>query len=282
MPKPNPANPKPILKVKNDIVFRIFFADERNAEELMAFLKSVIRLPDDDYESMEILDPNLLIDYDGDKTAVIDVKLRTKSRKIIHIEIQLRVAPEMRKRIIFYISKLITEQIKSGDDYYKIEKVISIIITDEKLINDSPKYHHRFTFNDPDANIELTDLTEIHTIELSKLPEITDGTPLYDWAKFINAETEEELNMAAERNPQIKKAVIKLVELSADEKARDRAERLEKSRRDFNMFMRRERAEGEAAKAFAVARNAIDIGLDTETIIKLTNLTPAEIDALRG
>ena len=77
---------------------------------------------------------------------------------------------------------------------------------------------------------------EVHTLELQKLPDSTDGTALYDWAKFIAAETEEELNMVAQRNPQIEKAAVKLRELSADERARDMFERREKGQRDLAMF----------------------------------------------
>jgi hypothetical protein len=50
-----------------------------------------------------------------------------------------------------------------------------------------------------DAGIEFTDLKEIYTLELSKLPKETDGTSRYDWAKFIDAETEEELDMVAQK-----------------------------------------------------------------------------------
>ena len=42
-------NKKPLLSVKSDVIFRLFFADERNVESLIGFLKSVIRLPEDDY-----------------------------------------------------------------------------------------------------------------------------------------------------------------------------------------------------------------------------------------
>jgi len=35
-----------ILPVKSDIVFRMFFADERNIDSLTSFLKSVIKLPE--------------------------------------------------------------------------------------------------------------------------------------------------------------------------------------------------------------------------------------------
>ncbi|MDR1319914.1 MAG: Rpn family recombination-promoting nuclease/putative transposase [Gracilibacteraceae bacterium] len=57
-------------------------------------------------------------------------------------------------------------------------------------------------------------------------------TPLHDWVRFIAAETEEELNMIAERNQTISRAVVKLRELPTDEKARDIHERRKKQRRD--------------------------------------------------
>lgn len=169
---------KKILPIKSDIVFRLFFADERNSEFLIGFLKSVLRLPAEDYTEIEIADPNLLREFAGDKLGIIDVKLKTKSKKIVHIEIQLQVTPELKNRIIFYDAKLITEQIGSGDDYDTIKKNISIIITDEDLISSSPRYHHRFTLYDKEADVEFTDLIEINTLELSKLPRDTDGTLL--------------------------------------------------------------------------------------------------------
>jgi predicted transposase/invertase (TIGR01784 family) len=246
---------KRILPVKNDVIFRLFFADERNVEYLISFLKSVLKLPDDDYDEIVIADPNLLPDYIGDKYAIIDVKLRTKGGKIIHIEIQLQVTPETQDRIVFYDSKLITEQLGSGDKYKAIQKVISIVITEEKLIKKSPKYHHRFIFYDPEAAVEFTDIIEIHTLELGKLPKGTDGTELYDWAKFIAAESEEELKMVAERNPQVEKAVVTLQRLSADEQARDLYERREKAIRDIDS---RERWALEKGKAEG-SREIIDL-----------------------
>ncbi|MCL2087052.1 MAG: Rpn family recombination-promoting nuclease/putative transposase, partial [Oscillospiraceae bacterium] len=72
---------KAILPVKSDVVFRLFFADERDMGDLTRFLKAFLLLSDDDYDEIEIADPHLLRDYDGDKLAIIDVKLRTKSKK---------------------------------------------------------------------------------------------------------------------------------------------------------------------------------------------------------
>jgi hypothetical protein len=46
-------------------------------------------LPEEEYERLEIADRHLMPEFDGDKLAIIDVKLHTKTRKVIHIEIQL-------------------------------------------------------------------------------------------------------------------------------------------------------------------------------------------------
>ena len=272
---------KKFIPVKNDAIFRIFFADERNEEDLVTLLKSMLQLPEDDYNEIEISDPHLLREYDGDKLAIIDVKLHTKTKKIIHIEIQLKVTPELEQRIVFYGAKLITEQLGSGDDYDKINKVISIIITDGILIANSPKYHHRFTFYDKDADVEFTDILEIHVLELSKLPQVTDGTELYDWAKFIAAESEEELDMIAQRNPQIRNSVVKFRELSADERVRDMVERREKARRDQASREKFARQEGKVEGVMSVAQNLLQMNLPLDQIAKATGLTPADIESLR-
>jgi predicted transposase/invertase (TIGR01784 family) len=269
---------KNILPVKSDVIFRLFFADERNVEFLVSFLKSAIDLPEDDYGEIEIVDPHLLREYPADKLGIIDVKLKTKSRKIVHIEIQLAVTPELKNRIVFYDAKLVTEQIGSGDDYAAVKRVISIVVTDEELIAASPHYHHRFTLYDRDAGVEFTDLLEVHSLELPKLPRDADGTPLYDWARFIAAETEEELDMLAERNQTISRAVVKLRELSADELARDLYERREKQRRDENM---RERW-AVKQREFEFAKSLMRVGDPIDKIIDVTGLTRDEIEGLRA
>jgi predicted transposase/invertase (TIGR01784 family) len=157
---------------------------------------------------------------------------------------QADVPPAMRNRILFYSSKLVSEQMGVGGDYSQIKQSISIVVTGDSLIPDSSGYYHRFTYYDPDGGTEFSDLTEIHTIELCKLPAEPDGTARYDWASFINAETKEDIYMIAERNPEIKKARVKLVRMSADEQARYIIEQEEKARRDFRMHVNDAREKG--------------------------------------
>jgi predicted transposase/invertase (TIGR01784 family) len=277
-----------LLPLKSDTVFRLFFADERNTSSLTGFLQSVLDLPKDDYNEIEIADPHLLREHRDDKLSIIDVKLRTKSRKTIHIEIQLKVTAELKNRLIYYVAKLITEQMSKGGKFDEINRVISIIITDEKLISDSSCYHHRFVLADVDIGVELSDLIEFHTIELSKLPSDTDGTPLCNWAKLINADTLEELSMLATKNPELEQAVEKLRELSENKEVRELYERRLREELDHGMWMRHAETVGMAKgmekgmekASIDIARNLLGIQLSHDQIVELTGLTRQQVESL--
>ena len=239
---------KIVLPVKRDIVFKIFFADERNIEFLTDFLKSALPIPAEEYDEVVIVDPHLIREHPTDKLGIIDVKLKTVSGRTIHIEIQVAPLPHMAQRIAFYDAKMITEQIGKSEKYKDIKQVISIIITEEEFIPNSPNYHHRFTMYDSDNRVELTDIVEVHTLELCKIQAQTDESRLRYWMEFIKAEGEIELEAVAKRDPLIKKAVARLMELSADEKTRLLYEAREKERMDNESREDWARTEGEKAE----------------------------------
>jgi predicted transposase/invertase (TIGR01784 family) len=270
------------LPVKSDVVFRLFYADERNEAYLVGFLKSMLDLPDEDYKKLEVADPHLLGEYNGDKLSIIDVKLYTGTGKVVHIEIQLKVTAEFVKRVVYYGAKLVTEQVGKGDEYNKLGKVISIIITEDELVGGSAAYHHRFVFYDGKAGVALTDMMEIHTLELGKLPMVSDGTELYDWAKFINAETEEELKMVAERNRTIEEAVDLLRELSADKEAQSLYFRRELARMDHAVSMRWATEQGVKQGLNGVVLRMVEMGKSAEEIMAVTGLAYDEVMDLKN
>ena len=47
---------KPLLPVKSDFVFKLIFGDQRNTDILAAFLKSVLDIPDAEYDRLTIVD----------------------------------------------------------------------------------------------------------------------------------------------------------------------------------------------------------------------------------
>jgi predicted transposase/invertase (TIGR01784 family) len=161
-----------------------------------------------------------------------DVKLHTVTGNIIHVEIQLRVFSDLKARTVYSQSKLVTEQMSSGKDWSIIKRVITIVITEDVFMPEGDGYHHQFRYRTMDG-IEFTDLMEINTLDLGKLPPDDDSTELWHWMKFIKSDDEEDMDMLATKNPQMKKAVGVLKELSADERTRMIFESREMARRDI-------------------------------------------------
>ena len=275
-----------ILSPKLDIIFKLLFGSENSKEILTDFLLAVLNLSIDEYDEIIISNPFLLQEYKGDKLGILDVKIKLKSGKILNIEIQVDPMPFMESRILFYVSKLITEQIGESDQYDKIKRVISIIITDHILIQESDKYHHHFGLYDIESKVLLTDILEIHTLEIPKARKVFDDTEapnpqLLDWMKFLDAKTEEELNVLAQKSPVMKKATMRLLELSADEKARQLYEARLKEQRDS--YAREQGAVTAALKSreIEMAKSLLALKMPIENISEVTGLTHAEIEAIR-
>jgi predicted transposase/invertase (TIGR01784 family) len=90
-----------------------------------------------------------------------------------------------------------------------------------------------FNLYDARNRLQLTDVLEIHTLELPKLPvEIKKEDLLLFWLMMFKAHRLEEYEMLAAKNPTIGKTVDILKKLSADDKARLAYEAREKARRD--------------------------------------------------
>ncbi|MDR2637468.1 MAG: Rpn family recombination-promoting nuclease/putative transposase [Zoogloeaceae bacterium] len=276
---------KPFLSPRNDLVFKRLFGDPRDTSLLTGFLQAILDLPAGEYEEVRVIDPYLAADFPGDKESVLDVKVKTTTGKVIDVEIQVVEQPQMRERVVFYLARMVTEQIGKGDDYGEIKRSISILITDYVQIPENRSYHNRYVLHDRETDSVFTDLMEINTLELPKLPLGEDGTEEWEWMKFLNARKEEELTMLAEKNPLIGKAVSRLVELSQDERTRLLAESREKMRRDIAAreqgAANKGRVEGRVEAQLAIARKALSKNMSIEDIMDLTGLSAEEIQSLR-
>jgi len=262
-----------------DIIFKLLMGTDNSKEILTDFLLAVLDLSSDEYDEITIQNPFLLQEYKGDKLGILDVKLKLKSGKILNIEVQVEPMPFMESRILFYVSKLITEQIGESDQYEKIKRVISIIITGHPLIKQSERYHHHFGLYDIDNGVLLTDALEIHTLEVPKAREVSEDAEradLLNWMKFFDVKTEEELNMLAQKSPAMKRATLRLRELSADEKARQLYEARLKEQRDN--FAREQGAV--KTREYEIAKVLLTKKMPIIDIMDATGLTLEEIESL--
>ena len=245
-----------LLPVTSDFIFKLIFGDQRNVDILAAFLRAVLDIPDEEYDRLVIVDPHIKKESPDDKYGILDVKLHTASEGIIHIEIQVRVLPNMRARTIYSQSKLVTEQMSSGMDWSDIKRAITIVITSDVFMPEGEKYHHQFRYRTEDG-VEFSALSEINTLDLIKLPADDDSTELWYWMKFIKTDDEEVLDMLAQRSPQMRKAVGVLKELSADEQTRMLYEKREMARRDTASLVKAEREKWQEVVADKDAENEL-------------------------
>jgi predicted transposase/invertase (TIGR01784 family) len=238
-----------LLSPLSDYAFALIFGDQRHIEILAAFLKSILNLPEDEYDHLVIVNPFLKRLWKKDKLGIVDVRVHTRSGKVIHVEVQANPFSWMRNRIVFYIAKLLWEQIRGGDGYDRIHQVISIVICDYVLLPEEKDYLNEYGLRNRGSGKAFTDLVKVITLELPKLPETPDAQKVWAWARFLRSKTREELEAAAalaKGNRGLEMAVAEYKKLTWSEQRRMIADEKEKARRDKAAMLHYARMEGEA------------------------------------
>ena len=200
----------------------------------------------------------------------------------------------MDKRTLFYWGKLFNENISKGEDYRNLKKVITINILDFDYI-DLEKFHTKFhLWEDEAKDYMLTDLVEIHFIELPKFNRLEEKNlkedKLQRWLTFFNKDiSDERLRELMIMDNDIKKAEERLEYLSSDKETIEIYKAREKSLHERANMINGAKEEGlkEGVKqgikqgVEKTAKNLLLIGMDLETISKATGLDIEEIEKLK-
>jgi predicted transposase/invertase (TIGR01784 family) len=178
--------------------------------------------------------------------SILDVKVHLKHGMIINVEMQVETSQDLRKRIAFATAKMLTEQIKRGEEYRHVERVVSIVICGGVLLSEEAGYYNTYSLRNAESGAEFTDVLAINILETGKLPDEPDGGRLYDWGQFFGAKTVEEMAMAGARDPAIREATAVVMELNEDERAKLLAEARWKWKMDHTALERQRYREGKA------------------------------------
>ncbi|EOC99770.1 Rpn family recombination-promoting nuclease/putative transposase [Caldisalinibacter kiritimatiensis] len=262
-----------IMSPKIDFVFKLLFGNEKNKELLISFLSAVLKMPKEKFSDIKIINSELLREFKEDKKGILDVRVQTPEGEQIDIEIQILPTEYMPERTLFYWSKMYTSSIKPGDTYDKLKKCITINIVDFKFIP-IKKIHTVYHIKEDETNYELTDILEIHFLELPKLfdDEIPkdENEEIIQWMEFIDGKSRGVMEMLARKNKDIKKAYDLLEAISKDEKARMAYEAREAEIRDQLTRIKsaedKGREEGIKEGKYEVVKNLIKMGLDLKMI----------------
>ena len=194
-------------------------------------------LPEEVVEST-LLPTHLRTRYEEDKLGILDVRVLLAGGAQIDIEIQVSPFPLWPERSLFYLSKMFTDQLEKGKGYEILEKCVHIGILDFILFDAEKTFYSCYHMREDTSHHLYTDKLEVHILELPKLNRYQyPETELLNWAKFMNAERQEDFEEMAEKDKYIEKAYETLKNISADEEKRLEYEAREKALRDHNYLM---------------------------------------------
>ena len=124
------------LKVTNDYIFKKIFTKKGNESILKDLLNSILEIKIKEIEVMA--DTNLEKEIETNKLGILDIKAVLDNETIIDIEIQIINNYNMIERTLYYWSGLYYNQLKKGEDYKEVKKVITINILDYNEFQEGP------------------------------------------------------------------------------------------------------------------------------------------------
>ena len=279
---------KGLLDPKVDFVFKNIFGSPKHPRILISFLNATLK-PVNKITSVEIKGTDLEKQFIEDKYSRLDVKATTNNNEIINIEIQLKNEYNMIQRSLYYLSKMYEEQLAEGEDYSKLARTICINILNFKYLK-TEKFHTGYRFKEIESGEELTDIMEMHFIEIPKLPQKSDEKDLLEaWTEFLRDPESEKVRNLEMSIEEIREAKDELVKMSNSKEQREIYEMRSKILKDkisaLNEAQRKgiEKGikQGQKEKAIEIAKNLIDV-LDNETIAIKTGLSVNEVKELRN
>jgi predicted transposase/invertase (TIGR01784 family) len=284
-----------------DIAFKKIFGVEENKDLLISLINSIVS-DEDQVADVLLLNPYNVKNFKTDKLSILDIKAKGIDGKQFNVEIQITDEADYDKRALYYWGKLYTEQLKTSEDYSKLNKTIGIHILNFTSITGTERYHHAFHLVDEKTGLRYFKDIELHTIELNKFTRNSDDDlnslvakikdALDIWIAFLTRnELLDPTNLPkALDTPDLKKALTVLEVMNFSPIEREAYEKhLKWFRIEANTLKKAEakareegREEGKAEEKMALVRNSLKAGLPLETISSITGLSIKEIEKLKS
>lgn len=274
------------INLRNDVIFKAIFGYEKNEKLLISLLNAILGLTGDKkIVSLTFLNAFNIKEYLKDKLTILDVKAVDGTG--VRFDVEMQVAPDKSylQRIMYYLDKLFTEQLKEGVPYEKLCKAISISILDFMFFEEEGDLHNIYRFLNIKSKRELTDLKELQFIEL---PKFKKDKPKRDMSKFekwllalkfgeIYANDLENLPEELKEEEEIVMALHELVRASNDDMIREILEMRSKARHDEASRLYQAEMKGKED----VAKNLLEMDMPIEKIAKATGISVEEIEKLK-
>src|SRR3569833_302140 len=209
-----------------DFVFRKLFGSDENKDLLISLINSIVE-PEFSIVDVEIKNPFNLAAYINDKGSIFDIKAVDQDGVWYDIEMQIVMHSFYGKRAIYYLSQLYSGQIKSGDNYSKLNTTIGIHFLDFRYFDD-PRFVRQFRLRDIETGDSPEELGSIRLffVELPKFDKDWPNvrTSLDRWVAFMNKASKlnrRSLPVELGDDPAIVKAMGQLERIGLDPQERE-------------------------------------------------------------
>ena len=277
------------LTPKNDIIFKRIFGNKGNEVILKDFLSSIIEEPIKEIEVEK--DSKLEKEELNDKVGILDIKAKLDNGIQVNVEMQVVNQQNMEKRTLFYWGKLYTGSIHEGESFYSLKKTITINLLDFNYF-DTKEYHTKWHIvEDKEKDKVLTDVLEIHFIELKKFikEEKKPENKKEEWLYFLDYTKVGMIEMVTKKNKVIEKANEELEYLTGDAAIKRKAELREKWIMDYKNGIDCAKMVGiEEGIKLGIEQNKIEIikemlklGVNKEIICKTTKIKEVELEKIQ-
>lgn len=228
----------------DDVLFKIVFGNQKRSRIFRALLNALLGYTGDQkIMELTIVGPELEKIHLSDKGAILDLRAIDGSGQQYNVEVQLSPGNRTHfiQRTVHYLTKLHCEQIGRGEDYASMAKSICISILDFVLFKEIDQLHTTFHLKETQKDFALTDLIELHCIELPKFSADMPHrlrNPFEKWLHTLKCSNlyaigDEPLPDNLKEEEGISMAIDALRDAYADEEVRELIRIREKARRDY-------------------------------------------------
>ncbi len=288
------------LRLTDDITFKTYFT--QNEKLLRSLLEHFLPLPpDSEVLRVDHLNTELTPEEakEPGKTYHLDLIVKFTRRpkssdiepkiEIVNVEMQTTAEPYYPDRILTYSSKLISRQLKKGDEYEVLLPVYSLTFSTENLeilreVKDE-YVHHFLLMRSKRPNVVMTNKMAFTIVELNKFRKKTNQLEnTQDYWSYLLRNSEnlqiDDCNIFLKKGGKMAEALKHLWNLSEDEKLRERQFQEEKRERDKISRESWIRREGLKEGIRQVAQNMLAAGSEPEFVAKATGMAIKEVRKL--
>ncbi len=263
--------------LKNDVIFKAFFAKKGNEEFLIDFLTGLLKIEIKEITIREEVD--LLRLTDVEKGGRLDLQATLEDGTIVNIEMQVQNRGNIEDRTAFYSAHVLSRETEKGTEYKNIKQVIMVNILDYNLLDVEEYVSETVTVLDKHREYEVIDLMKYYFIELPKFrkqnPDMNDK--LNQWLAVIDDFDRGKIKMAEQKNEKIKSALDEIGVLTGDEEIQRMAELRDKWERDRISEISYATKMGEKKAKLEIAKKMLEENIPMQVIIKVTGLDKKEI-----